>query len=152
LAWLNALKLRIDEVVVDSWPGIREVIGETPEPTLDQNKSNRKKLTIKEKKEGMLVLTNQRLLFLESFGLDGKKIGESVKVSLIDVSDLWFEKAPIKEVNEDSKDFQTFYFRLKDVGKKKQFKAFKKLVEEYCTKRIKEYEEETSKVARLRVT
>jgi hypothetical protein len=151
LAWLNALTLRIEEVVIDSWEGVREVIGETPELTLDKNKKDNKKVTIKEKKEGILVLTNQRLLFLEYLGFDGKKIGESVKVSLIDVGDLWFEKAPVKQVC-DSKDFETFYFRLKDVSRKKQFKAFKKLVEEYCAKRIKEYEKETSKVARLKIT
>jgi hypothetical protein len=151
LSWLGALTLRVDEVVVDSWEGIREVIGETPEVTLNQDKRNKKKVTIKEKKEGLLVLTNQRLVFLESVGLDGKKIGESVKVSLIDLGDMWFEKAPIEKV-DDVEGFETYFFRLKKVGKKKQFKAFKKLVEEFCAKRKEQYEKETSKIARLRVS
>ncbi len=150
MAWLSALTLHVDEVVVDSWEGIREVIGETPEPTLDQGRKNNKKVTVKEKKEGLLVLTNQRLLFLESVCLDGKKIGESIKVSLIDVGDVGFEKAPIKKVAE-VEGFETYFFRLKKVGKKKQFKAFKKLVEEFCAKRKEQYEKETSKINRLKV-
>jgi hypothetical protein len=41
------------------------------------------------------VLTTQRLLFLEGLEPDGKRLGESVKVSLIDVDieKLGFEKA-----------------------------------------------------------
>lgn len=136
---------------MDSWEGIREVIGETPEINLNQKRNQNKKVTIKEKKEGLLVLTNRRLLFLESVGLDGGKIGESVKVSLIDVSDLGFEKAPIKKVDE-VEGFETYFFRLKKVGKKKQFRAFKKLVEEFCAKRKEQYERETRKVARLKVS
>jgi hypothetical protein len=151
LAWLSALNLHVNEQVIDSWEGIREVIGETPEITLDQNRKNHKKLTIKERKEGLLVLTNQRLLFLEFVGLDGKKIGESVKVSLIDLENLRFEKAPINKVDE-VEGFETYYFKLKNVGKKKQFKNFKKLVEDFCAKRKEQFEKETTKVARLRVT
>ena len=151
MAWLNALTLGVDEEVVDSWEGIREVIGELPEINLNQSKKGNKKVAIKEKKEGLLVLTNKRLLFLESVGLDGDKIGESVRVSLIDVTDLEFEKAPIKKVDK-VEGFETYFFRLKKVGKKKQFKTFKKQVEEFCAKRKEQYEKETSKIARLKVS
>ena len=58
---------------MDSWEGIREVIGETPEINLNQKRNQNKKVTIKEKKEGLLVLTNRRLLFLESVGLTAAK-------------------------------------------------------------------------------
>ncbi len=151
MAWLNALHLHIGEVVVDSWEGVREVIGETPRITLDKESKNEKKVTVKEKKEGLLVLTNQRLLFLEAIGLNGREIGESVKVSLIDVGDMWFKKAPIKETTE-VEGFETYYFRLKRIGKKKQFEAFKKQVEDFCARRKEEYEKETKKPVRLRVS
>ena len=151
MAWLNALHLHVGEVVVDSWEGIREIIGETPQITLDKGSKNEKRVTVKEKKEGLLVLTNQRLLFLETVGLEGKEIGEAVRISLIDVGDMWFKKAPIKEVTE-VEGFETYYFRLKRVGKKKQFEAFKKRVEDFCAKRKEEYEKETKKLVRFKIS
>ena len=47
----DALALRKDEKVVDSWQGIREVIGATFEVTLEDNKKDRKRITTKERKE-----------------------------------------------------------------------------------------------------
>ncbi|MCL5949965.1 MAG: hypothetical protein M1490_05755 [Candidatus Bathyarchaeota archaeon] len=118
MTWVDTLTLRKDEKVVDSWQGIREVIGGTFEVTLeeDKDKKERKRVTVKERKEGLLVLTTQRLLFLEGQEPDGKKLGESVRVSLIDVDKVWFEKAPLKPVDEVA-GFETHIFSLKKVGK-----------------------------------
>jgi hypothetical protein len=151
LTSVDAPILRIDERVIDSWRGIHEVIGDTFEVSLDQKEKAPTKVTVKEKKEGILVLTNQRLLFLEGQEPDGKRLGESVRVSLIDVDKVWFEKAPIKYV-EEVKGLETHIFSLKKVGTKKEFKAFKKLLEEHCQKRKEQLEKETKKVVRFKVS
>jgi hypothetical protein len=152
LTWVETLALRRDEKVVDSWQGIREVVGGTFEVTLEdeKDKKERKRVTVKERKEGLLVLTNQRLLFLEGLEPDGKKLGESVRVSLLDVDKVGFEKSPLKPVDEVA-GFETYIFSLKKVGKKKEFNAFKKLLEEYCKKRKEQLEKETQKVVRIKL-
>jgi hypothetical protein len=152
MTWVDTLALRKDEKVVDSWQGIREIVGGTFEVTLEEekNKKEQKRVTVKERKEGLLVLTNQRLLFLEGQEPDGKQLGESVKVSLLDVDKVGFEKAPLKPIDE-VEGFETHIFSLKKIGKKKEFNAFKKLLDEYCQKRKKQLEQETKKVIRIRV-
>jgi hypothetical protein len=148
MTWIDALELRKDETVVDSWQGIREVIGTTFEVTLKGDKKNQVNTT--ERKEGLLVLTNQRLLFLEGQEPDGKQLGQSVKLALIDVDKVWFEKAPIKSLDEPE-GFETHVFSLKKVGKKKEFNAFKKQLDEYCKKRREQLNRETKKVVRFKL-
>jgi|YelNatPaOPRAMG01_1025707.scaffolds.fasta_scaffold79473_2 hypothetical protein len=151
MTWVDALALKQDEKVVDSWQGIREIIGGTFEVTLQDNKKDQKRITVKERKEGLLVLTTQRLLFLEGQEPDGKRLGESVKVSLIDVDKVWFEKAPLKLIDE-VKGYETHIFSLKKVGKKKEFDKFKKLLEEYIKKRNEQLKKETQKVIKFKIT
>jgi hypothetical protein len=151
LSWVDQLNLRIDEKVVATWLGTREIIREEVQVAFDQEKKQPNKVAVNQKKEGLLVLTNQRLLFLEGQGLDGKRICEAVKVSLIDVDKVWFQKAPIKSI-EEVKGLETHVFSLKKVGKKKEFKEFKKLLEEYCQKRKQQLENETKKVVRFKIS
>jgi hypothetical protein len=151
MACIDALELRKDETVVASWQGIREVLGETFEVALEDEKKECKRVRTKERKEGLLVLTNQRLLFLEGQEPDGKKLGESVKVALIDLDKVWFEKAPIRPIDEIN-GLETHIFTLKKVGKKKEFNAFKKLLDEYCKKRKEQLEREARKVIRIKLT
>jgi hypothetical protein len=149
MSWIDALALKKDEKVVDSWQGIREIIGATFEVTLEPEK-HRKRITARERKEGLLVLTTQRLLFLEGQEPDNKRLGESVRVSLIDVDKIWFEKAPLKPIDE-VKGFETYIFKLKRVGKKKEFNEFKKKVDEYIKKRNEQLQQEAKKVVRFRI-
>jgi hypothetical protein len=154
LTWVDSLALKKDEKVVDSWQGIREVIGKTFEIALDGTKKNkRKKVLTKERNEGLLVLTTHRLLFLEGQEPDGKTLGESVKVSLIDleIDKVTFEKAPLK-AQDEVEGYETHVFSLKNVGKKKEFKEFKKLLDEYSRKRREQYEAETRKVIKFKIT
>jgi hypothetical protein len=151
MSCLDALELRKDEIVIDSWQGIREILGETFEISLEDEKQECKRVRTKERKEGLLVLTNQRLLFLEGLEPDGKKLGESVKVALIDLDNVLFEKAPIKPVDEVT-GLETHIFTLKKVGKKKEFKKFKKLLDEYALKRKEQLQKESQKVVRIKLT
>ncbi len=150
MTWVDALALKKDEKVVDSWQGIREIIGGTFDVTLEVDKKEQRRITVKERKEGLLVLTTQRLLFLEGQEPDGKRLGESVKVSLIDVDKVWFEKAPLKPI-DDVKGYETHVFKLKKVGKKKDFEKFKKLLDEYIQKRNEQLKNEAKKVVHFKI-
>jgi hypothetical protein len=146
MSWVDGLALRKDETVVDSWHGIREII-ETFDIPPELHTENKKKLKVKDRKEGILVLTNQRLLFLEGRDIQEppeKKLSESIRVSLIDVDQVLFEKAPIESVKK-VEGVETYIFSLKRVGKKKEFRAFKKLVDEHCQKRREQLEAKTKK-------
>ena len=151
MSWVDALALRIDEAIVESWPGIREIIEETFDVSPELKKKGTKKVTTNVRKEGLLVLTNQRLFFLEGQEPAGKKLCQAVKVSLIDVEQVSFEKAPLKPVDEVA-GFETHVFRLKKVGKKKEFNAFKKLLDEYCKKRKEQLEKDARKVVRFKIS
>ncbi len=71
--------------------------------------------------------------------------------SLIDVDKVWFQKAPMQPI--DKMDcFETHVFTLKRVGKKKEFEAFKKLLDEYCQKRKEQLQQETKKVVRFKLS
>lgn len=152
MAWVDALALRKDEKVVDSWIGFREIIGATFDVTIEEEKKHRRRVTVKERKEGLLVLTTQRLLFLEGMEPDNKQLGESVKLSLIDIDTekVWFERAPLKPL-DDVPGYDTHIFRLKRVGKRKDFNKFKKLLEEYIKKRNEQLAKEAQKVVKFRI-
>jgi predicted HTH domain antitoxin len=150
MAWVDALALRKDEKVVDSWQGRREIIGATFDVTLEDNSRDRKRITVKDRKEGLLILTTQRLLFMEGQD-DGKRLAESVKVSLIDVDKVSFEKAPLKPI-EDVEGYETHVFSLKRVGRKKEFRAFKKLLEEHIQKRNEQLKKEAQKSIKFKIT
>jgi hypothetical protein len=151
MAWVDALALRKDEKVVDSWQGTREIVGATFDVTLEHNSKDRKQITVKERKEGLLVLTTQRLLFLEGQEPDGKRLGESFKVSLIDVNKVSFEKAPLKPI-DDVEGYETHVFSLRKIGRKKEFNAFKKLLEEHIQKRNEQLKKETRKIIKFKIT
>jgi len=133
MSWLSSLKLHKDEKIIDSWQGTREVIG--PEYTPSGSQNDKEKVTANVQKDGLLVLTNQRLVFLEGQEPDFKKVGASIKVSLDDVDDVLFERAPVKNI-EGTPGFETHIFSLKKVGKKKEFNKFRKLLNEYINKAI----------------
>ena len=81
---------------------------------------------------------------------ENKQLGEAVKVSLIDVDKVWLEKAPLKPIDE-VQGYETHVFKLRKVGKKKEFNKFKKLLEEYIQKRNEQLKNEAKKVVRFKI-
>ncbi len=152
MSWTDALALRKDEKIVGWWQGLREIIGRTYEVTPQEGEKQKKpqKANVLDSREGLLVLTNQRLLFLESQDPEGKELDESVSMSLIDVDKVLFERAPLDEV-ERVHGFETHVFSLLDVGRKKEFKEFKKLLDEYCAKRKEQLKADTKRVIRFKI-
>ncbi len=132
MSWINTLKLREAEVIVDSWKGTRHIKGPFYIENSSQDKKGQKD-TADVEKDGLLVLTNQRLIFLEGQEPDYKKIGESVQVSLVDLNEVSFERSPVRHVEEPA-GIETHVFSLKKVGKKKEFNKFKRLFDQYIDK------------------
>ncbi|MCW4030451.1 MAG: hypothetical protein NWE92_12495 [Candidatus Bathyarchaeota archaeon] len=151
MSWLDALTLRDGEEIVDSWQGIREIIGETFEVPVGKNQKEKKKITTKERKEGVLVLTTQRLLFVEGQEPDGSTLGEAIHVSLMDVDKIGFERAPVKSVDK-TEGYETHVFSLKKVGKKKDFDKFKKLLDEHIKKRRDDLSVKAKKAIRFKIS
>jgi hypothetical protein len=114
MSWVDALVLRKEEKIVGTWEGIREIMEEIFQvQPYKENKEPKKIAVVKERKEGLLVLTNQRLLFLEREEPEDKHMEEAVRLALIDVDKLWFEKAPMKTA-EHVAGFETHIFILKN--------------------------------------
>lgn len=155
VSWVDALDLRRDERIIDFWEGVREILASSFEPLAGhEKKSDRefKRAWVKDRREGLLVLTSQRLVFLEPvYDGDGKReLEQPVEVSLLDVGRLWFEREPM-DVPEKVHGYDTFVFSLKGVGGKREFLRFKGLVEEFCVRRREQLRSDTGHVVRFRV-
>jgi hypothetical protein len=116
-----------DEKVVNSWRGTREIM----EDTYDESSKEQMVWKVKEKRRGFLILTNQRLLFLDEKQVDENAYDQVIAVPLVYVSGMWMEKVPASSVPE-KEGFETHAFRLVKVGNKGEFEEFRKLIEEYA--------------------
>jgi len=94
----------------------------------------------KERKNGFLVLTNQRLLFLEEHGVFGKSYHQVLAIPLMKVGGISIGGmlSPFVSIADD---FQTYTFHLSGVGKS-EFEPFRQLIVEQCQKRREELEAE----------
>lgn len=92
---------------------------------------------VKERKKGFLVLTNQRLLFLEEQSTAGKTYCQTVTVPLTDISQIWMEKEPAKSAPEMGEG-KARIFHLAKMGDRKNLEKIKKLIEDYYLTRKKE--------------
>jgi hypothetical protein len=151
LGWMDACALRANEKVVDSWEGTREVVRESFDNKANEEGKNHDKVMVRERRDGLLVLTNQRLLFLEAQEPYGKPISESVKISLIDVDKILFEKGPNKSTQNEQSLIKHF-FLLKKVRSKRDFKSFQKLLEEYCQRRHEQIAKESRKTFHIKIS
>jgi hypothetical protein len=125
-SWGSSVALEKDEKIVDSWRGTREIMDETSEGSSE----GKKVWKVKEKRKGFLVLTNQRLLFLDEQQVVENNYDQVVAVPLVDVSGMWMERVPVRSIPE-KEGFETHAFRLVKVGNKGEFEEFKRLIEEY---------------------
>lgn len=126
-SWGNSVIFEKDEKVVNSWRGTREIM----EDTYDESSKEQMVWKVKEKRRGFLILTNQRLLFLDEKQVDENAYDQVIAVPLVYVSGMWMEKVPASSVPE-KEGFETHAFRLVKVGNKGEFEEFRKLIEEYA--------------------
>jgi len=97
----------------------------------------------KERKSGFLVLTNQRLLFLEEHGVFGKSYHQVLSIPLIKVGGISMGGTlnPFVSIADD---VETHMFHLSGIGKN-QFEPFRSLIIDECRKRREEIEAEKKK-------
>jgi ribosomal protein S27AE len=97
----------------------------------------------KERKNGFLILTNQRLLFLEEHGVFGKSYHQVLAVPLMKVAGISMGGmlSPFVSIADDA---QTHVFHLSGVGKN-EFESFRQLIAERCRRRKEEIEAERKK-------
>lgn len=79
MSWRNSLLLEPNEIVVYDWKGNHEVV----EKIVEKGSFGRKKITeAKKRVNGILVMTNQKLVFLSEHGLIGKSYHQTLSVPL----------------------------------------------------------------------
>ena len=79
-AWESSIILEKNEKIVTSWRGNRET---AVQKTERQQYGRGIVYTAKEPKNGFLVLTNQRLLFIEKHGVFGKSYHQTLTIPLL---------------------------------------------------------------------
>lgn len=136
MSWTQAIILEKDEKVISSWKGNREVIyhkGAFSEESVRKN--------------GFLVLTSQRLLFLEEHGFVGKSYHQVLAMSLMSIGGVSMGGTFSRFVSiaENAGDnVQTHIFHLVGVGKE-EFEPVRSLIIETRNKRREEIEQEKRK-------
>jgi len=140
LSWESSIILEKGEKIVTSWKGNRE----TREKMVARGAFGRKTVQeAKEHKNGFLVLTNQRLLFLEEHGTFGKSYHQVLSVPLMKVGAISMggSLSPFVSIADE---FETHVFHVHGVGKK-EFEPFRQIITEQCQKRREEIEAERKK-------
>ena len=134
-AWESSIILGKGEKIVSSWKGNREI---SEEKMISGRTAKTTKVV-----NGALVLTNQRLIFLEGHGVFNPSYHQALSISLgkVEAISMGGLMIPFISIVDDAK---THIFHLQGVGKK-QFEPFRKLIIEHCQKRREEIEVEKKK-------
>jgi DNA-directed RNA polymerase subunit RPC12/RpoP len=139
LSWESSIILEKNEKIITSWRGNRE----TAVKVSSGQQYGYGVQTAKERKSGFLVLTNQRLLFLEEHGVFGKSYHQTVTIPLTKLGGISMGGLIMPFISV-SDDFQSHVFHISNVGKN-EFEPFKQLIIDECRKRKEEIELEKKK-------
>lgn len=135
MSWETAILFQKNEKMVTSWYGNREI----EKQVVVQGTSRTRKIP----KRGVLVLTNQRLLFLEEHGIFGKSYHQIIAISLTKIQGISMGGTfrPFVSIADEA---QPHVFHLDGVGKD-QFDPFRSLITKHAQRRIEEIEAEKKK-------
>lgn len=139
MSWEDSIFLEEGEKIVTSWRGDREM-------TQKVGVSGQYGTTmqdVKERKNGFLVLTNQRLLFLEEHGVFGKSYHQVLGMQLLKLQSISMGGILIPFVSI-ADDMGSHIFHIDGVGKN-EFESFRQLIMDHCRKRREEIEAEKKK-------
>jgi ribosomal protein S27AE len=140
VSWDNSILLEKGEKIMASWRGNREMT----EKVVVRGSYGRKRVEdAKERKNGFLVLTNQRLLFLEEHGVFGKSYHQVLSIPLMKVNGISMGGLLVPFVTI-ADDMETHMFHVSGIGKN-EFAPFRQLVTDQCRKRKDEIEAEKKK-------
>lgn len=140
MSWESSILLEKVERIVNSWRGNREMT----EKVVVRGSYGRKRVEdAKERKNGYLVLTNQRLLFLEEHGVFGKSYHQVLAVPLLNIQGISMGGLLVPFISV-ADDMGSHMFHVVGVGKN-NFEPFRQLVMDNCRKRREEIEAEKRK-------
>jgi hypothetical protein len=140
LSWENSIILEKGEKTITSWKGNREI----RERVVEKGKYGGRRIAeAKRNLSGFLVLTSQKLLFLEEHGMFGKSYHQTLSVPLSKVGAISMGGALLPFVSI-ADDVETHIFHVQGVGKK-EFESFRQSIVEQCRKRREEIEAEKKK-------
>jgi ribosomal protein S27AE len=140
LSWEGSILLEKGEKILTSWRGNREM---TEKVVVRGSYGGKRIEDAKERKNGLLVLTNQRLLFLEEHGVFGKSYHQVLAVPLLKVQGISMGGMLVPFVSI-ADDMGTHMFHIAGVGKN-DFEPFKQLIMDHCRKRREDIEAEKRK-------
>lgn len=133
--WESSIIFEKGEKVISSWRGDREL---REKVVIDGS------LTEKTKNiQGILVLTNQRLIFLEEHGVFRKSYHQNLVIPLekIGAISMGGFLSPFVSISSGT---ETYIFHIQGIGKK-EFEPFRQLIVEQFRKRKEEIEAEKKK-------
>jgi len=140
LSWESSILLEKGEKIVTSWLGNREMT----EKVVVRGSYGRKRIeSAKERKNGFLVLTTQRLLFLEEHGVFGKSYHQVLAMPLMKIQGISMGGMLMPFVSI-ADDMETHMFHISGVGKS-EFEPFRQSIMDHCRKRRDEIEAEKRK-------
>jgi ribosomal protein S27AE len=135
LSWETAILFQKNEKMIKAWYGNREVATQV----VVQGTTVNRKL----EKKGILVLTNQRLLFLEEHGIFGKSYHQTLAISLPKIQGISIG-GTLRPFVSIADEVRPYVFHIDGVGKG-EFASFRSLITEQSQKRIEEIEAEKKK-------
>jgi ribosomal protein S27AE len=127
LSWENSIILELGERIVASWRGSWDI---SPPPGEVGTTT----------KNGLLVLTTQRLIFLEERGIFGKSYHKALEILLLKVGGISMGGmfSPFVSIVDDK---ENHIFHVSRIGKK-EFESFRQLIAAQCKERREEIESE----------
>jgi NADH pyrophosphatase NudC (nudix superfamily) len=131
MSWQDALILEENEEIIQSWNGNQEI----EERVVERRSYGRKRIAkAKQRVNGFLVMTNQKLVFLEEHGVFGKSYHQTLTIPLENVQGISQGGAVYKFISiTDDQGRYLFHLRA-------QFDAFRNVVMEAIKQRKQELE------------
>jgi ribosomal protein S27AE len=136
MSWENSIFLEKDEKILNSWRGNREMT----EKVVIRGSFGQPMQKAKERKNGVLVLTNQKLLFLEEHGVFGKSYHQVLMIPLMKVGGISMGGMLMPFISI-ADDMENHMFHLVGIGKN-EFGSFRQLIMDQCRQRREEIEAE----------
>ena len=142
LSWESAIVLREGEKIVSYWEGNYETSSTVME-TRGKYVKRYKPREVKQRKNGALILTNQRMMWVEKRGIFGKSFHAIFEIPLEHLKGISMGGAIMKYVSITDAECENV-FHLKSVGSK-EIDSFKKTVFEQVEARKRYLQEEKRK-------
>jgi hypothetical protein len=139
MSWQESIYFEKGEKLVSSWEGNHETI----ERTVIRGQYGRRTQDIKTRKNGILALTNQKLMFLEAHGVFSKSYHQTLTIPLAKLGGISVGGTLIPFVSI-ADDMQNYVFHIDGIGKE-EFPAFRQQIMECCQKRREALEAEKRK-------